>query len=221
MHPPAKTLFGEIPMTTESKAAATGAAALAVVSTLTAAEATSIHDLVDQIKSKDDKIRGPAWQNAGQHGATAVKPLAELMSDSDMETARSAKRALWQIVRDAGRPGAKSKAGSVSAALLPLLSIKLPAVQREALWMLSEIAGNEAVAPMAALLSDPQLREDARCALTRLPGAKAISALQAALRAAPPDFQPAIAHSLRVRGEKVVGNPSQKLVPTRKTKAAQ
>ena len=206
-------------MTTESKTTVSGAAALAVVHTLSAAESASVDALVAQIKSQDDKVRGPAWQNAGQYGATAVKPLAELMSDPDMETARSAKRALWQIVRDAGRPGAKAKASAVTAALLSLLSSKATNVQREALWMLSEIAGNEAATPMAALLSDAQLREDARCALTRLPGAKATAALKAALGSVPADFKPAIAQSLRARGEKVAGFPSQKLTPTRKTSA--
>lgn len=206
-------------MTTESKTTVSGAAALAVVHTLSAAESASVDALVAQIKSQDDKVRGPAWQNAGQYGATAVKPLAELMSDPDMETARSAKRALWQIVRDAGRPGAKAKASAVTAALLSLLSSKATNVQREALWMLSEIAGNEAVAPIALLLSDAQLREDACGALTRLPGAKATAALKAALSSVPADFKPAIAQSLRARGEKVAGFPSQKLTPTRKTSA--
>lgn len=206
-------------MTTESKTTVSGAAALAVIHTLSAAESASVDALVAQIKSQDDKVRGPAWQNAGQYGATAVKPLAELMSDPDMETARSAKRALWQIVRDAGRPGAKAKASAVTAALLSLLSSKATNVQREALWMLSEIAGNEAATPMAALLSDAQLREDARGALTRLPGAKATAALKAALSSVPADFKPAIAQSLRARGEKVAGFPSQKLTPTRKTSA--
>lgn len=204
-------------MTNELKTAATGAAVLTAVNTLPAAEATAVDALIAQIKSKNDKVRGPAWQNAGQYGPTAVKPLAEVMSDPDMETARSAKRALWQMVRDAGRPGAKAKASAVSAALLPLLSSKVTTVQREALWMLSEIAGNEAVAPMADLLSDAQLREDARCALTRLPGAKATAALKAALSSVPADFKPAIAQSLRARGEKVAGFPSQKLTPTKKT----
>jgi hypothetical protein len=204
-------------MTTELKTAATAAAVLAAVNTLPAAETASVDALIAQIKSRDDKILGPAWQNAGQYGPSAVIPLAEVMSDPDMETARSAKRALWQIVRDAGRPGAKAKAAAVTAALLPLLASPAVNVQREALWMLSEIAGNEAAAPMAALLSNAQLREDARCALTRLPGAKATAALKAALGSVPADFQPAIAQSLRVRGEKVAGFPSQKLTPTKKT----
>jgi hypothetical protein len=86
--------------------------------------------------------------------------------------------------------------------------------------MLSEIAGDEAIEGMAALLTDQELREDARCSLTRLPGAKATAALKTALANAPEDFKPALAQSLRVRGLKVEGYPSQKLVPTKKTNVA-
>jgi len=36
------------------------------------------------------------------------------------------------------------------------------AVRREVLWMLSEIGDGDAIAPMAALLTDKDVREDAR-----------------------------------------------------------
>jgi hypothetical protein len=81
--------------------------------------------------------------------------------------------------------------------------------------MLSEIGGDDAVAPMAALLTDKDVREDARCALMRLPGRKATAALKSAFDRAPEEFKFALAESLRARGEKVNGYPSQKLVPTR------
>jgi hypothetical protein len=70
---------------------------------------------------------------------------------------------------------------------------------------------------MAALLLDPEVREDARCALMRLPGRKATASLRSAFAAAPEEFKFALAESLRQRGEKVKGYPSQKLVPTRPT----
>ena len=182
-----------------------------------AAGAASVDELIAAIKSKDDKVRGPAWQNAAPCGAPAVKPLAQVMTDPDFETARSAKRALWVIVRHAGRPGATKEAKAVTTELVPLLSGAPPVVQREALWMLSEIAADEAVAPMATLLSNAELREDARCALTRMPGSKATAALSKAFKSAPENFKPALADSLRARGEKVAGYPTQKLVPTKQT----
>jgi HEAT repeat protein len=90
-------------------------------------------------------------------------------------------------------------------------------VRRHALWMLSEIGDDADVKSMAVLLADAAVREDARCALERLPGAAATAALKTALGTAPEEFRFALAHSLRVRGEKVEGYPSQKLVPTKQT----
>lgn len=180
-----------------------------------AAESVSVTDLVARIQSTDDKVRGPAWQGAGPVGAPAVKPLAAVMTDPDFEISRSARRALYKIVRYAGRPGAKKEARAVEKELILLLQHPAVPVRREVLWMLSEIGDAYAVAPMAALLTDKEVREDARCALMRLPGRKATAALKSAFAGASEDFKPALAESLRARGEKVNGYPSQKLVPTR------
>jgi HEAT repeat protein len=175
------------------------------------------NDLVARIKSKDDSIRGPAWQTAESAGAPAVRPLAEVMTDSDFETARAAKRALYRIVRHAGRPGAKHEAEAVTGELVLVLGSAAAPVRREAMWMLSEIAGDKAVAAMATMLADPEVREDARCALIRLSGGKATSAFKAAFANAPEEFKYALAEALRERGIKINGYPSQKLVPGRKT----
>jgi len=192
-------------------------AAAAATTVSAAARAASVEELITAIKSTNDAVRGPAWQNAGPMGAPAVKPLAAVMSDPDFEIARSAKRALWKIVRYAGRPGAEKEARAVQTELVDLLSSESVTVRREALWMLSEIADDRAVPPIAALLKDSTLREDARCALVRIPGAAATRALSSALQAAPADFKPALADGLRARGKKVNQPPSQKLVPTRQT----
>jgi hypothetical protein len=53
--------------------------------------------------------------------------------------------------------------------------------------------------------------------LQRIPGDKSLAALKAGLAAAPDDFKPNIAQSLRQRGEEVPGIPCAKLVPSRKT----
>ncbi len=190
-------------------------AATVIGSASEAAESVSVTDLVARIKSTDDKVRGPAWQGAGPVGAPAVKPLAAVMTDTDFEISRSAKRALYKIVRHAGRPGAKKEAQAVEKELIPLLQNSAVPVRREVLWMLSEIGGDDAVAPMAALLTDKEVREDARCALMRLPGRKATAALKSAFGSASEEFKSALAESLRARGERVSGYPSQKLVPSR------
>jgi HEAT repeat protein len=191
------------------------AAAVALAAAAPAAETASVNELIARIKDKDDKVRGPAWQGAGTAGAPAVQPLAAVTADPDFEIARAAKRALWQIVRHAGRPGADTEARAVVAELLPLLTQGDSNLRREYVWMLSEIGGDESVGPLSALLAGKELREDARAALQRIPGRKSLDALKAALKTAPEDYRPAIAVSLRARGEKVTGYPSRKLVPTR------
>jgi hypothetical protein len=175
------------------------------------------NELIERLKSSDEKTRGYAWQNAGPVGVKAVKPLADLMASSEMETARAAKRALWNIVRWAGRPKASDEQQAVVSELVPLIAAGSPSVRREFIWMLSEIGGDEAVASIGALLPEKELREDARAALQRIPGNKALRPLKLALKSGPEEYRSALAVSLRVRGEKVDGYPSQKLVPTKRT----
>jgi HEAT repeat protein len=205
-------------MTTETAKTAPLAAlaATAMAGVANAAESSSVNELIEKIKSKDDKVRGPAWQGAAPCGALAIKPLAEVaLGETDFEVARAAKRAMWKIVRHAGRPKADPEREAVETQLLLLLTAGEPNVRREFVWMLSEIGGDASVAPLAGLLGDKDLREDARAALQRIPGGKSLNALKTALKTAPEDYRPAIAVSLRARGETVKEYPSQKLVPTR------
>ena len=178
----------------------------------------SVDELLAGIKSDIAEKRTKSWQSAGQVGAPAVKPLAEVMTDDNLEVARAAKRALWQIVRYTGRPGANQERRAVVAELIALLGDDQPvAVRREVLWMLSEIGGRRDIEPIAGLMKNKDLREDARMALERMPNRRALGALKAAFEEAPEDFKPNIAQSLRKRGEEVEGYPCQKLVPTKKT----
>jgi hypothetical protein len=140
------------------------------------------------------------------------------MTDSDLEVARAAKRALWQIARYNGRPGADEEKRAVEKELIGLLGDDQPvSVRQEVLWMLSEIAGRISIKPVAELLRNAELREDARMALERIPAKGATAALKAGFEAAPEDFKPNIAQSLRKRGQEVAGYPSRKLVPTKET----
>jgi HEAT repeat protein len=181
---------------------------------------SNIQDLIERIKSPDDAISGAAWQSAGPYGAAAVAPLAALMADEDFELARKGKRALYLVVRRVSHPAAGSERRAVEGELIVVLGSSPAGVRREVVWMLSEIGSARAVNAMAALLSDQELREDVRCALTRIPVPGAVTALKFAFATAPKDFKYALAESLRERGEKVAGYPSQKLVPTASTKVA-
>jgi hypothetical protein len=200
------------------KQASAALAAGAVASAARAADAAAVDELIAKIKSQDEKVRARAWLGAGQVGAAAVEPLAETMTDANREVALAAKRALAQIVHDAGRPGAEEQKKAVIAELPLLLGDRRPvAVRREVLWLISEIGGDESVDAVAALLTNAELREDARCALQRIPGDKSLAALRAGLGSLPADFRPAVAESLRARGVPVSGYPDQKLVPTKPT----
>ncbi len=173
--------------------------------------------LIERIKSADETVSGAAWQSAAPYGAAAVKPLAELMSEPDFELARKAKRALYRVVRRGGFPWTSRQRKAIESELIRTLRDSPSPVRRDVVWMLSEIGARRAVSPMAALLADPEVREDARCALTRHPSPKATAALKTAFASAPEDFKYALAESLRKRGEKVEGYPSRKLVATAQT----
>lgn len=195
-------------------AAATGV----MVGQAGAARKKRVDKLIAKIKDEDAEVRTEAWLGAGEAGAAAVEPLAAVMADRELEVARAAKRALWKIVRHVGRPKAGRQKKAVEAELVGLLNDGQPvSVRREVLWMLSEIGKKESVEPVAALLSNKELREDARMVLERIPIKRAVKALKEGFEAAPEDFKPNIAQSLRKRGAEVRGYPCVKLVPKKKT----
>jgi hypothetical protein len=83
--------------------------------------------------------------------------------------------------------------------------------------MLSENGGDGCIEAVSALLADAQVRDDARCALQRIPGDTSLAALKDALNTAPEPFRFAVAESLRKRGQTVAGYPTKKLVPALST----
>ncbi len=181
-------------------------------------EEITLELLLERIKSADDATRASARDHAGSVGAAAVAPLAKIAATGELEIARAANHAIQNIVYHAGRPGAQAEAAAVAAELLKLLDNSLPLqLRRDVLWMTWQIAGEEAVDTVAALLSNAELNESARMTLERLPGEKATAALKAALAAAPDDAKPALAHSLQVRGVDTPGVPDLRLKPTKAT----
>ena len=195
----------------------TGAAGIGVT-TAGAAQNKAVDELLAGVRDTSDNVRTEAWLSAGKAGAPAVKPLATVMTDSDPEVARAATRALWQLARHAGRPGAGKEKGAVEKELIGLLGNKTPIpVRREVLWILSEIGGRNSIKRVAGLLKNDELREDARMTLERIPAKSSVAALKTAFEVAPEDFKSNIAQSLRKRGQEVAGYPCQKLVPRKQT----
>ena len=175
-----------------------------------------VQKLMEGIRGSDENSRLQAVESAGNLGPEAVAPLGEAMADSNIGVSRAAKRALWQIVYTTGAPGGRGRV-AVSDALVPLLGDNHPReVRREVLWMISELSNAKLAAqPVAQLLEDENLREDARMVLERLPGPEAVAALQAGFIRASESFKYHIAQSLKKRGVAVHGYPCQKLLPTR------
>jgi hypothetical protein len=174
--------------------------------------------LIENIQSEDHAVRAAARDGAAAIGAKAVGPLAEIAASGALEAARAAQRAIQRIVYHAGRPGAEDEAKAVQGELLKLLGESQPLqFRRDVLWMTWQIADEDAVEPVAALLADEQLCEDARMALERMPGESATRALQTALASATAPEKPALAHSLRKRGVETPGVPDLRLVPTKET----
>jgi hypothetical protein len=186
------------------------------------AEENTVDSLIAKIKDKSDKIRAEGWLSAGKVGAAAIKPLAAvaISGDSDLEVARSANRALWQIVHGFGRINGKDQRRDVLVELQTLLADDWPdAFRREVLWMLSEIGDDSSVDPIAAVFKTKRLIDDARCALERIPGDASLAALKAALDAVPNGYKNNIAHALRVRGVEsgLEKYPRDNLIPTEPT----
>jgi hypothetical protein len=174
--------------------------------------------LIENIQNSDHAIRAAARDAAGVIGAQAVAPLARIAASGDIDTSRAAVRAMENIVYHAGRPGAEDEAKDVAGELVRLLGASLPLqLRRDLLWMTWQIAGEEAVDPVAALLTDKPLHEDARMALERLPGERATIALSVAFEHASDAERPALAHSLRMRGAATPGVPDLRLKPTKET----
>jgi len=185
-------------------------------------EEFTVDSLIAKIKDKSDKVRAEGWLSAGKAGAAAVKPLAAvtISGDSDLEVARAAKRALWQIVRDFGRIDAEEQRKAVLDELKTLLSDDWPdPFRREVLWMLSEIGDDSSVEPIATVLKNTELLDDARCALQRIPGEASLAALKAALESVPNGYKNNIAHALKMRGVEtgLEKYPDQNLIPAKST----
>ena len=184
-------------------------------------EDLTLDTLIAKIKDKDEKVRTAAWQGAGKVGPDAFKPLATVATEGELEVSRAANRAMWQIVRYTGRPGAETeKKASVEALLELVQNDQLPVqLRRDIVWMLSEIVEDADIDPSGAarFFENPDLREDVRAGLQRIGGPNSIAALKAGLESAPEDFKPNIACGLRALGVDVPGVPCLKLKPTKKT----
>lgn len=160
----------------------------------------TVEALLSRITGADNAARAAAILQAGTQGARAVAPLAGALVHPERNVARAASAALERVALHAGRPGAAGEARAVSTELVRLLPPEQPRpVRLAAIRALALVGGAEAAPPLARLLGDPDLREEARQALEKIPDRAAERELRQALRTVPEAFRPALEQSLRKR----------------------
>jgi tetratricopeptide (TPR) repeat protein len=167
----------------------------------------AVQDLIAGITDASPEVRTAAWKGAGPAGAAAVPALAGPMASDDPEVARCAIAALDRIAYHAGRPGAGEERAAVAAELSKLLANSYPVdARREVAYLVSLVGGADEVPALATLLQNPELADDARMALERIPGPAAGKALTAALDTAPPELQIRLIQALAHRAEQGATN---------------
>lgn len=139
--------------------------------------------LVKKLQSSDAESRMAAAHAAQGAGPDAIPALARLMAGNDPDVAKAAKEALIVIVHRAARPGAPLEARAAAERLAAVAAHPGPrAVRADAIYLLGFVGGPASVPALARLLNDPDVGEEARMALQRIPGTEAAKALKEAHR---------------------------------------
>lgn len=142
------------------------------------------------IRSGNPDERFAAWRQAGDAPASAIPELGQLAGGKDPGVGKAAAEALTTMVHSVGKdPAAPRRAEIVKGLLTVAANAPLPA-RVHALRLLSNVAGEDSVAAIAAYLSNPDLREEAIFALERIPGKTSVQAIVTAYPSAPADFKP-------------------------------
>jgi HEAT repeat protein len=138
-----------------------------------AASPENVALFLQDIASPNPQVRYMAWRFASRRGARAVVPLGDLAASEDKGVAKAAQGALQEIAFYAGRPDAQDEARAVAEQLLLLTAPSRPrAVRANALHLLGFVADKPLALAIARLSQDPEVGEDARMALQRIPGAR-------------------------------------------------
>jgi HEAT repeat protein len=182
--------------TISPRSAAATASLAAIASTASAATESEVKDFLARIQSDDADTRLAALTGADKFGVPAIVPLGDATDGKDSVAAHYLIEALKNIAYRSAATGRKA----IAAELVKLLEAKRSRVLRTAVLQLLSVIGDEAVvAPIAALLGDKEIRDDARMALERISGLAALKSLTDALDKADNDFKISLLASL---GEK-------------------
>ena len=170
------------------------------MSALLPADPATVGSFLTQIKYGDTVSRLAAVKYASLVGTDLILPLGKVYAGSDQPAGKAAYEAIKRITYNAGRPGAVTEAKAASESLLKLASADYPRqVRADAIELLGIVASEAEAKPLADLMSDKEIGEDARLALERIPGKAAEDALRAAARGGSAEKRAAIDLSLRHR----------------------
>jgi len=114
------------------------------------------------------------WETAATPRAQAVPLLPRCSAARTPKSSRAAKRALERIRPRSRQTRAECRRTEVVTHFLPFLREGTSCPCGASHVAVSELADDEAVPPVAAMLGDPQLQEDARMVLERLPGKESL-----------------------------------------------
>ncbi|MBI5092404.1 MAG: HEAT repeat domain-containing protein [Candidatus Hydrogenedentes bacterium] len=163
-----------------------------------AARGADVDGLVQALGGDDEIARSQARQFLAREGANAVPKVLPLLSSPDANVWNAAFNVLADLATAVSTPGREEEREAVTNDLMTLVAPSQSAeIKERGLRLLPlVIPEGHSVAPVAALLKDPELKEKARAALQESGTAVACKALVAALSKAGPDFQCALLNSI-------------------------
>jgi len=141
-------------------------------------------EFIGRIRSENKDSRFDAWRAAGSESPDNLPELAKLAASENLSIAKAAREAMTTMThakRDAAVASQLTAIGTSAAYTTP--------VRTHALRLLSLVGEADAVAPVAKLLTDGDLREEAIFCLERIPGKESEAAMLTAATQVPADFQ--------------------------------
>jgi HEAT repeat protein len=161
-------------------------------------QASRIDDLVAALAGNDEQARTLARQLLPREGAEAVPKLLPLLRQENPAVREAAFQVLADLANEASAPGRAADRSAVAASLMTLFQPDQPASAKlQGLRLIPiVIPADGDVGPVAALLSDPGIRERARESLEEMATTPSRTALREQLAKADPEFACALLNSL-------------------------
>ncbi len=148
-------------------------------------------DFLARVGSKERDARFDAWRAAGAESPDNLPELAKLAASENPSVARAGREAMTTMTHSVGKDEASPKRKEVAAQLTAIGTsdaYTIP-IRTHALRLLSLVGGPDSGEPVAKLLKNADLREEAIFCLERIPGKESEGAMMTALSQVPPEFR--------------------------------